>query len=156
MKNLILIAAGIALSLLYSCKEQEIIGLGTEPLEVATEGISLTSTSEFDLMGNISADGGTFMITAGEEGSKCAHILHLYLNGMPLLSGAQLQTSDMPDIDGPWGSVTYLTEKAPYEISVTIMPNNTGETRTLTFEIGQTQMKLRRITINQPGEKSGV
>ena len=144
------------LGLLCQSCEKEDTWAEFEPAEISFSGITVGSTCscgrEFEA--SIPSEGLKFQVEAKDYYSVVSEIKVVLNDNFQDSKNYRPASGNPPYLDvdrswltGEWGNITYLQEKAPYIMEITVLPNTTSERRDiyLTFGGGYKISELKLI-----------
>ena len=141
------LAAAACLLMMVSCKDtyewQKF-----EPAEFDVEGITLTQhDGGVKYTGAIPPEGAKFTITGKGNHVNFIRLSKVGVNNEIIYMRGSSQAKAF--IDGDWGEIKELAEKAPFVAEFDITPNDTDEPRLFLFDMGEAYINTN-IYLTQP------
>ena len=154
-KNLIRVLVAACVGMLMACSSDDSDELNEKwrPIIVEAKGIVLTPSSDgFVQSAAMPSGGGHFTIVVNSENESRVNAVSIDDKALSLNQDwSENVVTTEPICSGTWGEVAYLTAKSPYEISVTLNPNESSDNRNLEISISGVYERVS-VIVSQTGE----
>lgn len=105
-----------------------------KPIPLEIEGIDTKQLNKFECTSDIPASGVDFKVKNENSNGFVSSVLIDKKPAFPRI--LQLPNDGSSHVEGEWGYIDYVTEKAPFEIDIHFGANTSGQQREIEITIG--------------------